>query len=220
VVLTGTLDDGAIGAAAIERCGGLVAVQDPAESPYAGMPRAARAATAHPRILPVEAIASLIVEQSHEPVPVSAVRDPGDPDDPAGQDPLHGSLGRALHVASTPPGEWSGLTCPECGGPLHYSPDTEPGRYECRVGHGWSPASLLDGHSSALEQALWVAALRLDERVRLTQRMAEEAEKRGHPLSALQFRDAAREADEALATIRGLLERVAVPQAVDDVEEI
>jgi two-component system chemotaxis response regulator CheB len=147
---------------------------------------------------------------------VSAVPDPDDPDDPPDQDHLSDLLLDSLPAASSPPGEWSGLTCPECGGPLHYSPGTEPGRYECRVGHGWSPASLFDSHSSAVEQGLWVAALRLDERVRLTQHMAEDAEKRGYPLSATRFRDAAREAEDALVTIRGLLEQVDLPQAADD----
>jgi two-component system, chemotaxis family, protein-glutamate methylesterase/glutaminase len=211
VVLSGTLDDGAMGAAAIEQCGGLVAVQDPDESHYAGMPRAAMATTQHPQVLPVAGIATLIVRQSREPVPV-------EPRPPVHGDPRHleGKLADPQPIAGDPPGHWSGLTCPECGGPLNYAPEVAPGRYECRLGHGWSPAGLLDGQSAAVEQALWIAALRLDERVRLMSRMAHEAGQRGRPLSASHFRGAAQESQEALTTIRGLLEGVSVPPVQED----
>jgi two-component system, chemotaxis family, protein-glutamate methylesterase/glutaminase len=223
VVLSGTLDDGAVGAAAIERCGGLVIIQDPTESAYPGMPRAALSATRHAHVLPIPAIASMIIRECKQPMTdaVTAVSpDTSDiltetTDEP---DPAHEAemLTRTTPVADDPPGDWSGLSCPECSGPLNYSPRSEPRRYECRLGHGWSPASLLDGHSSAVEQALWVAALRLDERARLTQSMAEEADKRNHPLSAARFREATREAEDALLTIRGLLERIAANAPQDD----
>ena len=211
VVLSGTLDDGAVGAAAVERCGGLVAVQDPDTSAYTGMPKAALAATERAKVLSVPDIAALIMQSCYEAVPGSE-QDPADPVDPGH---LPGMLIDPDPAASRPPGEWSGLTCPECGGPLQYSAAMEPGRYECRLGHGWSPVSLLDGHAAAVEQALWVAALRLDERARITQGMADEADKRGHTLSAARFREAARESDHALKTIRKLLERVTVPEEQD-----
>jgi len=41
VVLSGTMDDGAAGLAAVRRMGGLALVQDPAEAAFANMPRAA-----------------------------------------------------------------------------------------------------------------------------------------------------------------------------------
>lgn len=212
VVLSGTLDDGAVGSAVVERCGGLIAVQDPAESAYAGMPKAALAATRHPKVLPIAEIAALIVREGQDSV-ASPRNNPAKPDNPSH---LSDIVTESAPVASLPPGEWSGLTCPECSGPLQYSAAVEPGRYECRVGHGWSPASLLNGHAAAVEQTLWAATLRLDERNRLTQRMAEEADKRGHAHSAAGFREAARQAEDALVTIRGLLERAAVSQAQDD----
>jgi two-component system, chemotaxis family, protein-glutamate methylesterase/glutaminase len=78
VVLSGTLDDGALGSASIERQGGLVAIQDPSESVYDGMPRAAIAATMRPAILSVTRIAKLIDEQSRAPVAAPDV--PPDPE--------------------------------------------------------------------------------------------------------------------------------------------
>lgn len=225
VVLSGTLDDGAVGATAVERCGGLVVIQDPATSAYPGMPKAAMSATRHAHVLSIPAIASMIARECARPLTTETPTvNPDDPDIPADAsyeadpDPAHEAdlLTEAAPVADDPPGEWSGLTCPECSGPLNYSPNSEPWRYECRLGHGWSPASLLNGHSSAVEQALWVAALRLDERTRLTQAMAEEADKRNHVLSAARFREASREAEDALLTIRKMLERTATIAPQDD----
>lgn len=52
VVLSGTLDDGALGCAAVERHGGQALVQDPGDADYDSMPRSAIAATRHAIIVP------------------------------------------------------------------------------------------------------------------------------------------------------------------------
>jgi len=71
VVLSGTLDDGAAGSVAVERRGGLIAIQDPRESSYDGMPRAAIAATSRPAVLPVRQIAEFIHGRTRGPVPTA-----------------------------------------------------------------------------------------------------------------------------------------------------
>jgi two-component system, chemotaxis family, protein-glutamate methylesterase/glutaminase len=200
VVLSGTLDDGAAGAAAVERRGGMVAVQDPAESAYEGMPRAAIAATRHARVLRLPELAAFIDQESRRPVPGPEIA----------PDP---QLTRQLSVFLEPtpppaaqPSAWSGVTCPECSGPLRQEDAPVPVRFECQAGHGWSPESLLAAQAAGIERALWAAVLRLEERSRLHHVLAETAEHQGYPISASGFRASARSARSSAREIRKLLE--------------
>jgi len=62
VVLTGTGIDGAAGAAAVRHAGGCVLAQDEASSEYFGMPGAAILAGGVDEVLPLDAIASAVIE--------------------------------------------------------------------------------------------------------------------------------------------------------------
>jgi two-component system chemotaxis response regulator CheB len=63
IVLTGSSQDGAAGLASIKRHGGTAVVQDPATAESPVLPRAALAATAVDRVLPLDAIAPFLVER-------------------------------------------------------------------------------------------------------------------------------------------------------------
>jgi two-component system chemotaxis response regulator CheB len=196
VVLSGTLDDGALGCATVERLGGRVAVQDPSEAAYPGMPQSALAATRHAVALPVNELALLLSRLAAER--------PARPDgDPAPE--LEAEVSRLLNgdlevdMSARP---YSGFICPDCGGPLYGTKGENAWTYDCMVGHGWSSQSLFDEQSVAVERAMWLAIRNLDERARLTRRLAEESENRGHRISAARFRETAEEACRAADQIR------------------
>lgn len=207
VVLSGTLDDGAVGCAVVERRGGMVAIQDPGESAYEGMPRAAIARTSRAVVLKVRQIAEFLDEQSR--IQVAAAKQAPDHE-------LERYVTLLLHPLLPTAEPETALSCPECGGALRAEHEGTPSvRYKCAFGHSWSPSSFAEGHSAAVERALWSATLRLDERWRLSQELAESAELRGHRVSAALFRKAASEAKSAADAVRRL-QAPAVPAAEPD----
>lgn len=196
VVLSGTLDDGALGAATVEQQGGCVIVQDPDEAAYESMPRCALATTQRPAVRPAGKIAALITWLTSEPVEIPAEEPPADLDTE-----IRTLLADDLQI-SPPPRDYSGFTCPECRGPLYHAREHAADSYDCLAGHRWSPESLLEEQTTTVERAMWLAIRSLDERSRLTDRLAESARIRGYPISAARFRAASEEAALAADVIR------------------
>lgn len=205
-VLSGTLDDGAAGCAAVEQRGGLVLIQDPGDSAYEGMPQAAIAATSHPRVLPLRDLGHAIDREVRVPVPASSLEP--DPD-------LDRQLAVFLDTGPAPAAgsaAWSGVTCPECGNPLRQQHTATPVRFECPAGHAWSPESLVAAQTSGIERALWAAVVRLDERARLDRVLADTASHGGHEATAGGFLSSARAAESSARAIRQLLEVAGSPE--------
>jgi two-component system chemotaxis response regulator CheB len=203
VVLSGTLDDAALGSATVERLGGRVVVQDPEDADYHSMPRNAIAATAQPIVVPTADLArqvARLAKQEGDMVTGGAQEPDSEPDAELVAE-IGGLLDGSLET-DTRSRSYSGLTCPECSGPLYVANGERTETFDCLVGHRWSPQSLIEEQGAAVERALWLAIRSLEERGRLTSRLAEKARKRGHVLSADQFDSAAEEAKQSAATLR------------------
>lgn len=198
VVLTGNLDDGTEGLAAIKKCGGVTVVQDPKDADYPGMPTSALANVEVDHVLPLAGIGSLLASLLHEPRP-NGVEDCGEVEEEPD----------AMGVSEDPESAWggepSGLTCPDCGGSLFERPGERPLHFRCRTGHAYSPESLLSKQFHTLEATFWAALRALEENAVLARRMEERSRQRGNLYSTMRYEKRAQEAEKHAAALRRIL---------------
>ena len=206
VVLTGMLDDGTAGLAAVARYGGTALVQDPDEAEFSSMPRNALSGTPGAVALGLRALAEEVVrivtsDDSGAPAapevdPERRQRDEAEVRSALGVDP---SL-----PDGSPVGTPSPYGCPDCGGVLNLVPD-DVLRFRCRVGHAHTAESLMREQSGTVEAALWTAMRALEERHDVAERLADEAAAAGRDWSRLHFRRRAEEAARSSEVLRVVL---------------
>jgi two-component system chemotaxis response regulator CheB len=175
------------------------------------MPRAALEQVTADHVVPAAELGKLLNELARTEVEDGT---------PAGQALLDAEVAMADDFPGFTTGELgvrpAGYGCPNCGGAL-YEMDSGPvPRYRCRVGHAWSPDSLLDEHGMALEGALWMALRTLEERRSLSTRMAEASALRDRVQAMKRYEAMADEAGLAADLIRDLIARVGGTASVED----
>ena len=202
VVLSGSRDDGAVGLASIAARGGTTVVQDPDDALYPWMPRAAMTHVTPDHIVPAAKMGGLLAGITAMDLPDRPARDD---DQLLDAEVAISELGptTAEQLDAAP----AGFGCPSCGGSLFQLGERPVPRYRCRIGHAWSPESLLDEQAVALEGALWMALRALEEKSALSRRMADNSAY-GISASRARFGDMARDAEAAGATIRRLIDRL------------
>lgn len=206
VVLSGALDDGTVGLAAIKRVGGRTAVQDPEQAAYPSMPLTAAKHVAVDLVAGAVDLARFLDRIVREDPPRTMRLDPQDDPAEAPHDPT--DVPSAARV--------SRFTCPDCHGSLWEYDDEGVVRFRCRTGHGWSTAALLDEQGAVLENALYAALRVLGERIDLAERMLHSAEQRGHGHAVKLILRQLDELRGDAATISGVLERDdRLPHSVD-----
>jgi two-component system chemotaxis response regulator CheB len=201
VVLTGNLDDGTAGMIAIKKRGGIAIIQDPRDAIHPAMPQNVLNHTEVDACLPLRAIAAELVRRvNHSPG-----RDVHDHVELMERETRIAELDDESMSEDNRPGKPSAYSCPECGGVLWKMKEGNLERYRCRVGHAYSPESLLDAQNEQLEEALWSAMKTLEENADLARRLAEDQRGRGHLWMVSRFEERAREAHERSDLIRRVL---------------
>jgi two-component system, chemotaxis family, protein-glutamate methylesterase/glutaminase len=187
VVLSGTRDDGTAGLAVIKGCGGAAVVQDPDDALYPGMPASAIAHVAVDAVVPSHRIAETLSELLGQSRP--APRTPAGP--ASGPDPNP-------HIT----------ICPECGGVLSEHEEAGTRQWSCRVGHLYSPETLVDAQAGDVEAALWTAIRALEDQAILLGNMSEHLQESGLRGSSERFRHRANAAADRAGLVRSALAHV------------
>lgn len=192
VILSGALDDGTAGMAAIKNRGGLAVVQDPEDAIYPGMPESVLQHIAVDHVLPVVRIGPLLARLTGEhadtiagPVSDTLRTEVAVSRDDSGA--AHGDIPRI--------GSPTTFTCPDCAGSLVEIPG-DGVQYRCLVGHAWTADALMDAYGGTLERAMWTALRTLDEKASLAHRMVNVSKNAGRGLMAERY---IRQEEEAMA---------------------
>jgi two-component system chemotaxis response regulator CheB len=184
IVLTGNLDDGTSGLAAIKRHGGLSLVQSPEDALFPSMPQSAIEHMVVDRVAPIRNMWPVIDALIRTPI------EHGEytlmPDDVTENKLATGDLS-TIERPERHPGHVSAFSCPDCGGVLWELKDGEFLRYRCRVGHAWTSEGLVARQSDILDDALWAALRALEESASLSRQLVDRHRARGHVRLAARF---------------------------------
>jgi two-component system chemotaxis response regulator CheB len=200
VVLSGGRDDGSAGLYTIKARGGIAIVQDPNEAITPNMPQNALNMVDVDFCLPVRQIAELLVQLANGKATNIT-------ESPNGGTSMEDQA-TADRPTSEPPGDQIPVACPECNGPIYAVRDNELALFECFVGHRFSPESLSEQHTEALERALWTAIRKLKERVVLHQNLMERKRNKGEQELFNRLEESVATAREDLKLLRDILDRI------------
>jgi two-component system chemotaxis response regulator CheB len=205
LVLSGVLDDGAAGSVAVRARGGVALAQHPDDAVYPGMPLAAiRSAGAEP--IDLAGLPARLAVLLQERVDEAATAPPSEL---LRKETAMAEMEPDAIESLDRPGVPSGFSCPDCHGVLFEIQEGGLHRYRCRVGHAWSPDSLIAQHDLALEGALWMALRTLEEKAALSAELAGRARAERQAMTAQRFAAQSEEIRGAAELIRRLL--VAAP---------
>jgi two-component system chemotaxis response regulator CheB len=208
VVLTGNLDDGTSGLAAVKRAGGIAVAQDPDDALFPSMPKSAIDHVDVDKIVPVSELGATLAALTTVPPPAG---ERSDMSDDAKEAELSSVNLDAIEQYDEQPGHVSAYSCPDCGGVLRELHDGQFIRFRCRVGHAWTANALLETQAGHMDEALWTALRSLEENVALARQIAGRHRQRGHLKLAARFEAQAQTIEAKASVIReALVEESAV----------
>lgn len=206
VLLSGVLDDGVLGLAAIRSRGGTTIGQSPEDALFSAMPNNALEAGVLDRQATAADMGALLKELSQR-----KIEDSGMQSDAAME--LENRIAMMSRFATDfdteELGAPSGFTCPDCNGSLV---SVSGGNFRCQVGHAWTSEALLNARDDELEGALWIAVRSLQEKVRLARELANKA---GRGPLFRRYTGIAEETERALAVLSDRLSATTAARGAD-----
>ncbi|KLO29813.1 protein-glutamate methylesterase [Mycolicibacter heraklionensis] len=168
VLLSGVLDDGVLGLSAIRSRGGATIVQTPDDALFPAMPKNAIHAGVVDHQATAAEIGGLLEKLADREIEETEMK-------PDTRMELENRIAMARRFATDfdteelgPP---SGYVCPDCHGALIA---VSEGNYRCHVGHAWTGDALLQARDDEVGNALWVAVRSLQEKAKLSRRLADQ----------------------------------------------
>jgi two-component system chemotaxis response regulator CheB len=205
VVLSGALDDGTAGLWVIKRYGGVAIVQDPADAEFPSMPESALRSVAVDHIVPIDAMASLLVDITQQTVPKAPSQMPVNGDETVKREIDVAIEGNRPNKGRLTFGPFSPYTCPECGGVLSSIKEGGRERYRCHTGHAFSADSLLSSLTENIEYSLWNTIRAIEESMILLTAVGDNyAEAKNQKLADTYYKKA-QEAEARINVLRGMV---------------
>jgi two-component system chemotaxis response regulator CheB len=207
IVLTGMLEDGAIGMVAIRRAGGVCIIQDPNEAQYPDMPMAVLNQLKPDFSVPVSEMGkalSTVLERKRNKtkrsIPADIVKE--------------ARIAEQVQIGIEPLkeiGAHSVYSCPDCGGGLWELNGTGNGNddgtthYRCHVGHAFTSQGLLTGMEVSTEAALWTALRIIEERKNLLRKIEAKEKQGGNRRLAVTYHKRAKELEQQIDQLKKVL---------------
>jgi two-component system, chemotaxis family, protein-glutamate methylesterase/glutaminase len=193
IVLSGLLDDGTSGMAAIKKSGGICIVQEPIEAEFPDMPvNVIKNVNVDYRV-PVSDM-SYVLDDALSRTVIEGVAVPEEiRKEVEITEDMENKIGKLKEISSL-----TLFVCPDCGGALWQMKDDAIDRYRCHTGHVFTENVLVEEQAHALEQSLWTSLRLMEERRNLLLSLAAHEEEDGKTdLAEMNRKRAAEIADHA-----------------------
>lgn len=167
IILTGYLDDGTSGLMAIQKCGGICIIQDPADADYPEMPSNALNQLKPDYCVPITEMGGVLFKVMTRktgkriPVPADIKREAEIAERVLSDLDAVNSLGDQVP-----------FNCPGCGGVLWKVGKGSTLRYRCHTGHAYTASVLLAEQTKKIEETMWTALRMFEERRNLLTTMS------------------------------------------------
>ena len=206
IILTGLLDDGTAGMAAVKRSGGITIVQNPSEADYPDMPVSVLENMDVDYVESLSNMGALLSEiiTDTNPTPVEV------PFDIVQETTIDKKVSTRVDDLSA--FEKAQFNCPDCGGGLYITQTERPTHFRCHVGHSYTEKDLLYRISEVMESTIWTALRMMEERRALLMRLATREQQRGYSSTANLHSVKAKELEQHIDNLKQILFATSQPE--------